>query len=114
MSFALMDERRHPRLRRRTHMTPTIVIRSPRSDEDFAVRRLAYLDSRRPLRGDVLVAFVDGEPLAAVSLADGTVVADPFRHTADIVELLRLRAELQVDGTSSAGRLGGLRPRLAA
>ena len=95
-------------------MTPTIVIRSPRTDEAFAVRRLAYLDSRRPLRGDVLVAFVDGEPLAAISLADGTVVADPFRLTADIVELLRLRAQLRDAGTSSLPRVGGLRPRLAA
>ena len=95
-------------------MTPTIVIRSPRTDEAFAVRRLAYLDSRRPLRGDVLVAFVDGEPLAAISLADGTVVADPFRLTADIVELLRLRAQLRDAGPSSLRRAGGLRPRLAA
>ena len=91
-------------------MTPTIVIRSPRTDEAFAVRRLAYLDSRRPLRGDVLVAFVDGEPLAAISLADGAVAADPFRHTADVVELLRLRA----GAASSPRRAGGLRPRLAA
>ena len=95
-------------------MTPTIVIRSPRSDEAFAVRRLAYLDSRRPLRGEVLVALVDDEPLAAISLADGAVVADPFRRTADVVELLRLRAELHDGATPSLGGVGGLRPRLAA
>jgi hypothetical protein len=86
--------------------TPIIIIRSPHADEAFAVRRLAYLDSRRPLRGDVLVAFVDGEPLAAISVADGAVVADPFQYTADLVELLRLRGDLR--------RPGGLRPRLAA
>ena len=95
-------------------MSHTIVIRSPRIEEAFAVRRLAYLDSRRPLRGEVLVAFVDGEPLAAISLADGAVVADPFRRTADVVELLRLRAQLNDGGTSSLRRAGGLRPRLAA
>ena len=95
-------------------MTPTIVIRSPRSDEAFAVRRLAYLDSRRPLRGEVLVALVDDEPLAAISLADGAVVADPFRRTADVVELLRLRAELHDGATSSLGGVDGLRSRLAA
>jgi len=83
-------------------LTPTISIRRPFADEAYAVRRLAYLDSRRPLRGDVLVAFVDAEPLAAMSLADGSVVADPFRHTSEVVELLRLR------------RAGGLRARLAA
>src|SRR3954452_7782035 len=83
-------------------MTASIIIRTPRPEEAFAVRRLAYLDSHRPLRGDVLVALVDDEPLAALSLADGTIVADPFHHTADVVELLRLR------------RAGGLRPRLPA
>jgi len=95
-------------------MSQTIIIRSPRIEEAFAVRRLAYLDSRRPLRGEVLVAFVDDEPLAAISLADGAVVADPFRRTADVVELLRLRAQLNDGGTSSLRRAGGLRPRLAA
>ncbi|TML98815.1 MAG: hypothetical protein E6G10_21350 [Actinobacteria bacterium] len=95
-------------------MSHTIIIRSPRIEEAFAVRRLAYLDSRRPLRGEVLVAFVDDEPLAAISLADGAVVADPFRRTADVVELLRLRAQLNDGGTSSLRRAGGLRPRLAA
>ena len=95
-------------------MSHTIIIRSPRIEEAFAVRRLAYLDSRRPLRGEVLVAFVDGEPLAAISLADGAVAADPFRRTADVVELLRLRAQLNDGGTSSLRRAGGLRPRLAA
>src|SRR4051812_29609797 len=99
-----------------TLMTPPIIIRSPRPDEAFAVRRLAYLDSRRPLRGDLLVAFVDGEALAAVSLADGAVVADPFTHSADVVELLRLRAQRPATLTSPARlrRAGGLRARLAA
>lgn len=70
---------------------PTIAIRSAAADEAADVRRLAYLDSQRPLRGDVLVAFEDADPVAAISLADGRVVADPFRRTASPVELLRLR-----------------------
>jgi hypothetical protein len=72
--------------------TPTIAIRPAALDEAADVRRLAYLDSQRPLRGEVLVALQDAVPVAAVSLADGRVVADPFRPTADIVELLRMRA----------------------
>jgi hypothetical protein len=71
---------------------PTIAIRPAVLDEAADVRRLAYLDSQRPLRGDVLLALQDGVPVAAVSLADGRVAADPFRRTADIVELLELRA----------------------
>ena len=35
----------------------------------------------------------DGRAVAALDLADGRVVADPFARTADLVELLRLRAE---------------------
>src|SRR3954454_11872062 len=97
--------------------TPTIVIRRPHPDEAYAVRRLAYLDSRRPLSGDLLVPFVDGEPLAALALADGSVVADPFRRTADVVELLRLRpGRPPAFATRGATlrRAGGLRPGLAA
>ena len=73
-------------------MTSTIIIRSPHTEEAFAVRRLAYLDSQRPLRGQTLVAFEDGQPLAAISLADGRVVADPFQQTAKLVAQLRMRA----------------------
>ena len=83
-------------------MSSIIVIRTPRSEEAFAVRRLAYLDSQRPLRGDALVAQVDGELLAAISLDDGRVVADPFTHTADLVELLRMRAARHAPAASSA------------
>jgi hypothetical protein len=73
--------------------TPTIAIRPAAADEAADVRRLAYLDSQRPLRGEVLLALQDASPVAAVSLEDGRLVADPFRRTADVVELLRLRAD---------------------
>ena len=72
---------------------PTIAIRPAALDEAPDVRRLAYLDSQRPLRGDVLLALEDGVAVAAVSLADGRVAADPFRKTAAIVELLELRTD---------------------
>ena len=75
-------------------MPATISIRPPAPREAFAIRRLAYLDSQRPLRGDVLVAFEDDDAVAAISLADTRVVADPFRATALAVELLRLRVAL--------------------
>jgi hypothetical protein len=53
--------------------------------------RLCALDSAPLLRGEALLAFVDDEPWAAIALDDGRVVADPFRPTAQAVELLRLR-----------------------
>ena len=55
------------------------------------LERLAAL-SERPLHdGDWIVADLDGVPVAAVSLEDGTTVYDPFRPTSQAVSLLRLR-----------------------
>lgn len=55
------------------------------------IERLAQL-SERPLHdGDWLVADVDGVPVAAVSVEDGTTVYDPFRPTTQAVSLLKLR-----------------------
>jgi hypothetical protein len=61
-----------------------------------SVLRLAALDDRRPPHGPALLAYVDGELRAAVGLLDGRTVADPFQHTAEIVELLRFQAQKEV------------------
>ena len=76
-----------------------------------AVAYLAALDDAERLTGPVLVAFDGDRPLAAVSLDDGRAVADPFTRTADIVDLLRLRARQQSSGPArrlglAFGRLG--------
>ena len=68
-----------------------LTIRAARPDDAGALRRLAQLDSARPLSGHALLAELDGVPVAAVSLANGSKVADPFRHTAEAVRMLRLR-----------------------
>jgi hypothetical protein len=70
-----------------------LVIRSAGEADRFAVDRLAVLDSQPPLDGEVLLGLVAGEAWAAISLADGRAVADPFRPSAGVVELLRVRAE---------------------
>ena len=96
-------------------MTPATLHFRPAGPADaVALHRLAALDDAEPVHGDVLMAFADGEAVAAMSLSDGRVVADPFRRTADVAELLRLRAQSHDAGTSSLPRVGGLRPRLAA
>jgi hypothetical protein len=61
------------------------------AEDDDVVRELADLDSSRPPRHPVVVALVDGRPVAAASLVDGDVVADPFVPSADVVELLQAR-----------------------
>ena len=52
--------------------------------------------------GWVLVAEVDGELWAALSLSDGRAVADPFRPSADVVGLLHERALHLRDAKRSA------------
>ncbi len=71
--------------------SPVVIRLAVTADED-ALRRLAQLDSARPLAGQKLLAEHGGSLVAAVSIDDGSTIADPFRTTADTVELLRLRA----------------------
>ena len=73
---------------------PITITHSVAADAD-AIRRLALLDDRRPPHGPALLAYVGGELRAAVGILDGQVVADPFRLTADIVEMLRLEARFE-------------------
>jgi|1185.fasta_scaffold459828_2 hypothetical protein len=73
--------------------TDTVTIRRAGSHDAVAIKLLAMLDSTPQLRGHVLVAESGGLVLAAISLEDGRVAADPFFPTADLVELLRARAE---------------------
>jgi hypothetical protein len=74
-------------------MPSTLVIRPAQPDDERLVRDLAELDSAAPLRGEVLLAVVDDRPVAAISMADDRVVADPFTLTADAVALLRERVK---------------------
>jgi hypothetical protein len=73
------------------YSTNAYVIREATSADEDALRRLAELDSQRPLSGRVLIGEVDGVPAAAASL-DGRIVADPFRATAHLIPLVAMRA----------------------
>ena len=69
-----------------------ITIRTATTADEFAVRRLAALDSSSPPTGDILLAEMDDELWAALSIDTGDSIADPFRPSRDLVDLLRLRA----------------------
>jgi hypothetical protein len=69
-----------------------LTIRRATTADEFAVRRLAVLDSSSPPTGEVLLAEMGDELWAALSLDTGTAIADPFRPSRDLVDLLRLRA----------------------
>jgi hypothetical protein len=70
-----------------------ISIREASAADRTALQRLAALDSQPELRGRVLVAEIDGEIEAAVSIESGRTVADPFRRTLEAMALLETRAE---------------------
>jgi hypothetical protein len=76
------------------------------------VARLAALDETEPLTGPVLLALADGRAVAALSVDDGRVAADPFARTDHVVSLLRLRARQEASGSSRrlGLALGRLRP----
>ena len=87
-------------------MTPStsLTIRLAREDDRASLASLAQLDSGRAPAHPVLLAEADGGVVAALSLLDGTAVADPFRPTADVVDLLRVRASAA--GTGDRARRG--------
>ena len=70
----------------------SVAIRMSEADVDGELRRVAARDSRPLPPGPWLVAEVEDEPLAALSLETGEVVADPFSRTAELRALLELRA----------------------
>lgn len=79
----------------------SITLRPSGPTDMGALDRLAQLDSQRLPVDDFLLAEVGGQPVAALGMDSGTVVADPFRRTAAVTELLRL---------SAAQRRSGCRP----
>jgi len=76
------------------HSIPTeILIRRAYADDASALRRLARLDSQiAPPPEPLLVAEIDGMLSVALSLSDGSAIADPFQRTAEVLELLQLQA----------------------
>jgi hypothetical protein len=68
-----------------------------------ALRRLAERDSAALPPGPHLIAVRDGELEAAISLASGEILADPFRHTADVCALLRCAARRRPSHSRAPG-----------
>jgi hypothetical protein len=76
-----------------TSLTSSITIRPAYADDDLSLVRLAALDSAESVpAAPLLVAEADGRLVAALSIADGSSIADPFSRTADLLELLRKAA----------------------
>jgi hypothetical protein len=69
-----------------------VTIRELADNDSASLRELAERDTRREPQGEVVGAERGGRLMAAISLTNGDVVADPFHPTADLVTLLRVRA----------------------
>jgi hypothetical protein len=69
----------------------SVTIRAASTLDRAAVRRVAQRDGRSVPEGELLVAEVDGELQAAIELATGEVIADPFRRTVELIRMLVLR-----------------------
>jgi hypothetical protein len=92
-----------------THTAPrpdprwsALVIRLAVAADETQLRRLAHLDSARPLSGQSLLAEQGGSVVAALSLDDGAVIADPFVASADAAAMLRVRAAQLSKSTATA------------
>jgi len=110
--FDAVPMKRLPRRRRRHG--DAVEIRVATGRDAHAVRELEQLDGRTLTDGSRLVAEVGGVTVAAISVADDTVVADPFEPTSSIVDLLRLRArQLRIAGTPRPAPKLALIERLA-
>jgi hypothetical protein len=72
----------------------TVVIRSARRSDGVALDRLAQLDSARVPAGELLVAESEGALVAAHAPSTGATIADPFRHTVGVVEMLHARGAM--------------------
>ena len=73
-------------------MLMALKIRQAEPFDEDAIARLAHLDDVAQPKGELLLAEDDDELVAAVPVDGGRPVANPFRRTAEIVELLGTRA----------------------
>ncbi len=107
---------RQPRRVDRDRDARPVAIRAAGPDDAAVLSNLAQIDSAPlaaerlsrlaadPAAGTVLVADVDGQPLAALDVDRDSVVADPFEPTASLVAMLRVRARQLADSGSGAHR----------
>lgn len=76
-----------------THIdSAEITIRAARAEDRADLARVAGRDTHELPHGTLLVAKVGSDVRAAISLDDGTIIADPFHRTAELVAMLKIRA----------------------
>ncbi len=92
-----------------------LTIRPATAADSVALKRLAQLDSAPALVGEVLVAECGNKAVAAIGIASGSVIADPFRRTAEISSMLvTRRRDLAGQGAEAPWWRRGLRATATA
>ena len=94
-------------------MSSTVTIRRSEAADAAAIERLAALDSASAPPGEMLLAEVGDELWAAVGLDGTAAIADPFRPSGDLVELLNFRVERIRRELAKPARRPRLLPRVA-
>jgi len=90
-----------------------VTIRSTAPSDHDALADLTTLGSRRYLSGRGLLAEIDGEAIAAISLTSGAVVADLARAQPRTVHALKRRRYQILRQGGDVGRAPNLVRRLA-
>jgi hypothetical protein len=94
------------RHRRTPDVTPRYTVRIAEPKDFTDIQRLAALDSSRVPDGSLLVGEVGGAIQAALPIAGGRAIANPFVRTLELVGMLELRAEqLRATGMDSDTRI---------
>ena len=70
-----------------------ITLRRAADSDAGVLASLAELDSQRLPDDEFWIGEVAGEAWAALGIMSGILLADPYRPTVQLAELLRLRAE---------------------
>lgn len=91
-----------------TSHIPEVTVRLARSSDARQLSLLAALDSAPAPQGQFLIAESEAHIVAALPLAGGRPIADPFRCTSALVQMLELRADQLGAGSRAVGS-----PRLA-
>jgi hypothetical protein len=86
-----------------------IELRLCKAVDDDALDRLGALAERPVPDGRLVVALVDGTLVAALPLAGGAALTDPFKRTAHLIGLLELRAKQLRQPAPGSGSLRLLR-----
>ena len=97
----------------RNSHTSEITVRLADHTDSRALLHLAALDSAQVPAGALVLAESDGKIVAAVPVNGGRAIADPFRGTAALVEMLELRAA-QMRRSTERGALHGIAARMRA